>query len=119
MIGHVGLYVENLEKSDYFYRPLLQNIGYEVLFVLPQCIAYGVEGKPFFEIYTGKLPSSPIHVAFHVTSKQEVESFYQRGLTLGATDNGKPGYRTYFSGYYAAYLTAVNGHNLEALYWDE
>jgi len=38
---------------------------------------------------------------------------------LGAQDNGAPGYRKYFPGYYAAFIIDPNGHNLEAVFWDE
>lgn len=117
MLGHIGLYVENLLINDNFYRPLLQTIGYQVIIEVPQCVAYGKDGVPFFEIYTGKPKSSPIHIAFHVESKELVEQFHASAVRLGATDNGKPGYRRYFSNYYATFIIDPNGHNLEALYW--
>lgn len=116
MIAHIGIYVDDLKKSDAFYRSLFQVIGYEVVLTIPQCIAYGFNNEPLFEIYTGKPKSSSIHVAFHVKSKQIVESFYTRALSLGGQDNGKPGYRDYFPNYYAAFITDLNGNNLEALF---
>lgn len=119
MIGHIGFYVEDLKKSDEFYRPLLKVLGYEVILALPQCVAYGVGGVPFFEIYTGKPRSKGIHIAFHAHDKQTVDNFYSVALSLGGQDHGKPGYRDYFPGYYAAFITDPNGHNLEALFWGQ
>ena len=93
-------------------------LEYEVIFTREQCIAYGQNGIPIFEIYTGKQPSRHLHIAFKVSSKQMVEQFHTTGLLLGAQDNGAPGYRDYAPGYYAAFIIDKNGHNLEALYWD-
>lgn len=117
MIGHLGIYVDDILKSDDFYRPLLEVIGYATIISVPQCRAYGKNGIPFFEIYTGKPKTSPIHVAFMVDSKELVEAFYRTGLSLGAQDNGAPGYRHYFPNYYASFLIDHHGHNLEALYF--
>jgi len=114
MIGHIGFYVDDLQKSDKFYRPLLEVIGYEVIFSLPQCIAYGYNGIPLFEIYSGKQASSGIHLAFLVKDKKTVDTFHSVALSLGGKDNGKPGYREYTPSYYASFIIDPNGHNLEA-----
>lgn len=117
MLAHIGFYVDDLQKSDAFYRPLLSAIGYEVILSIPQCIAYGVNGVPLFEIYTGKPKSERIHIAFNVANKEMVEKFHTVALSLGGIDNGKPGYRDYFPNYYASFIMDPNGHNLEALFW--
>lgn len=118
MLAHIGFYVSDLKKSNEFYEPLLKSIGYEIILQIPNCIAYGKNGVPWFEIYTGKEPTSPFHIAFNAHSQQEVENFYDFALKLGAHDNGKPGFRDYFPGYYAAFIIDPhNGHNLELLYW--
>lgn len=119
MIGHIGFYVDDLQKNDAFYCPLLKTLGYEVIFSLPNCVAYGVHGTPVLEIYTGKPKSERIHIAFNVSSKKMVQDFYDAALRLDATDNGKPGFRDYVPGYYAAFIIDPNGHNLEALFWEQ
>lgn len=116
MLGHIGFYVGDLQKSDEFYRPLLKAIGYEVIFSLPQCVAYGTKGVPLFEIYTGKAKSTGIHIAFQVRDKETVEAFHAAALALGAEDNGKPGLRDYTPNYYASFIIDLNGHNLEAAF---
>jgi predicted lactoylglutathione lyase len=118
MIAHIGLYVKNLKDSATFYIPALKTIGYEVIFQNDFCIALGKNKTPFFEIYTDKPFSSPIHIAFECKSKEDVNIFYNAAIDLGATDNGKPGYRDYFPNYYACYVIDPNGHNLEALFWN-
>lgn len=116
MISHVGLYVKNIKDSGRFYMPALKAIGYEIIFQNDLCIAFGQEKTPFFEIYADKPPSSPIHIAFECKSKEEVSLFYNTAIDLGATDNGKPGYRDYCPNYYASFVIDPNGHNLEALF---
>ncbi|MCS5711999.1 hypothetical protein [Candidatus Berkiella aquae] len=41
MIAHLGFYVDDLQKSDAFYCSLLKVIGYDVIYSLPQFVAYG------------------------------------------------------------------------------
>jgi len=117
MLGHIGFYVDNLQESDKFYRPLLKTIELEVIFEVPQCVAYGKNGNPYFEIYTGKPKSSPIHIAFRAKSREQVDEFHEIGLTLGAKDNGAPDVRKWeWFQYYAFFIIDPNGHNLEALF---
>jgi hypothetical protein len=119
MLAHIGLYVENVKKSGEFYIPLLNTIGYELVIQNDFCIALGKEGVPFFEIYGGKSPSSPIHIAFTCKSQEAVNLFYRTAIDLGAEDNGAPGYRypEYFKNYYAGFVTDLNGHNLEGVFF--
>jgi len=39
-------------------------------------------------------------------------------ITAGAKDNGRPGYRDYSPGYYAAFIYDPDGHNIEAVWYD-
>ncbi|MCL9684308.1 hypothetical protein [Legionella maioricensis] len=117
MISHIGIYVENLKNSSEFYIPLLEAINWEVIIKNDFCVAMGKGNIPFFEIYTGKPASSPIHIAFECASKEEVKTFYNTALQLNASDNGKPGYRDYFPDYYSSFVIDQNGHNLEGLYF--
>ena len=58
------------------------------------------------------------HLAFEAKNQLEVEAFYEAALAAGATDNGGPGYRDYWPGYYAALVCDPDGHNIEALWYD-
>ena len=119
MIDHIGIYVNDLNKGDNFYRSLFETIWYEIIFEHLQCIAYGVDGNPCFEIYTGKPASSNLHIAFYVKIKEQVSAFYKEAIILGGEDNGIPGYRDYCPCYYAAFVIDLNGHNLEAVFIDK
>jgi predicted lactoylglutathione lyase len=60
----------------------------------------------------------PTHLAFEAKNQQEVEAFYKAALDAGAADNGGPGYRDYWPGYYAAFVYDRDGHNIEAVWYD-
>ena len=58
-----------------------------------------------------------LHLAFTATSRQQVEAFHRAALAAGGKDNGAPGLRSEYSGrYYAAFVIAPDGHNVEAVY---
>jgi predicted lactoylglutathione lyase len=60
--------------------------------------------------------TSRIHLAFQVESREQVQRFYEAGLSAGGRDNGKPGERHYHPGYYAAFLLDPDGNNIEAVH---
>jgi predicted lactoylglutathione lyase len=60
----------------------------------------------------------PTHLAFEAQSREQVERFYKAALAAGGKDNGGPGYRDYWPGYYAAFVHDPDGHNIEAVWYD-
>jgi catechol 2,3-dioxygenase-like lactoylglutathione lyase family enzyme len=90
-----------------------------------QACGFGREQKPDFWI--GKGPTSfqrpehlalitPVHVAFHARSREEVRAFHAAALAAGGTDFGAPGLRPeYHPGYYGAFVLDPDGHNMEAV----
>jgi predicted lactoylglutathione lyase len=49
-----------------------------------------------------------------------VHAFYDAAMKAGATDHGAPGPRQEYSpDYYAAFVLDRDGHNIEAVYYDE
>jgi predicted lactoylglutathione lyase len=61
----------------------------------------------------------PTHIAFQASSSAQVEGFYKAALAAGGKDNGGPGYRNYSPGYYAAFVYDPDGHNIEAVWYDD
>ena len=48
-----------------------------------------------------------------------VDKFHATGLAAGAVDDGLPGPRIEYSeAYYGAFLHDLEGHKIEAMYWD-
>jgi catechol 2,3-dioxygenase-like lactoylglutathione lyase family enzyme len=59
---------------------------------------------------------APLHIAFAAATRAEVDAFHRAALAAGGTDNGAPGLRPqYHAHYYAAFVIAPDGHNIEAV----
>lgn len=127
MIDHSGINVSDLSKSKTFYQQALAPIGYTVLMELPASVTgscdvagLGEAGKPDFWLTqsTADRPahSPALHFAFRVSSRAQVNNFYQAALAAGGKDNGAPGLRPhYHPNYYGAFVLDPDGHNIEAV----
>lgn len=118
MIAHTTIPVSNYQKSKAFYTRALAPLGYI------NNMEEGDEAAGFFDGKNTDLwivletTVIPTHVAFEAKTQAEVESFYRTALSAGASDNGGPGYRDYWPGYYAAFVLDPDGHNIEAVWYD-
>ncbi len=127
MIDHTGVIVSDFERSRAFYTQALAPIGYALLAEIPAAVTqsvdvagFGEPPKPDFWI-SGATPDKPVnhppvHVAFRVTSRDQVDAFYAAALGAGGRDNGAPGPRPhYHANYYGAFVLDPDGHNIEAV----
>lgn len=117
LIDHIQLVVRDLAASRRFYEAVLQAID----------VPIGGSGDDFFwadELFVstadsraaqGKLTGRH-HLAFQARDHAMVDAFYKAGLAAGGTDNGAPGERPYYPGYYAAFLLDPDGNNIEAVH---
>lgn len=123
MIDHTGISVGDFERSKAFYTKALSAIGYALLMELPASVTgstdvagFGEPPKPDFWISKGIPNQPPIHVAFRVNSRAQVDAFYQAAMAAGGRDNGAPGIRPhYHQHYYGAFVLDPDGHNVEAV----
>ena len=58
-----------------------------------------------------------VMVALQVDSKEKVDALYEKAMSLGATDEGKPGPRG--DNFYAAYFRDLDGNKLNFFYFDQ
>jgi predicted lactoylglutathione lyase len=118
MIAHTGLAVRDYQASKTFYKKALSPLGYTNN--MEHGEAGGFNDGKNTDFWIGKNDTVvPTHLAFEATSKQEVEEFYKAALDAGGKDNGSPGYRKdYWPGYYAAFVYDLDGHNIEAVWFD-
>lgn len=123
MIDHTGVSVSDFAKSKEFYTKALAAIGYALLMEFPASVTghtdvagFGEPPKADFWISKG-VPNHPaLHIAFRVSSRAQVDAFYQAALAAGGRDNGAPGPRPhYHEHYYGAFVLDLDGHNIEAV----
>jgi catechol 2,3-dioxygenase-like lactoylglutathione lyase family enzyme len=73
-------------------------------------------GRHDFWLTKGKV-GTPNHLAFHADDERAVDDFYRAAIAAGGKDNGAPGLRNEYG--YAAFVLDPDGHNVEAVIWDE
>ena len=96
-------------------------LGYNVVLEIQDTIvAYGTHVHNMLELRQADQHaplSSHIHLGFQARSQSYVDQFHHIALEKGGVCNGQPGFRPeYEKGYYAAFVTDPDGHNLEAVY---
>jgi catechol 2,3-dioxygenase-like lactoylglutathione lyase family enzyme len=116
MIEHVSMRCSDSKKSRKFYERALKPLGYVCDKVYGDSFGFAESGRHDFWVTKGKV-GTPLHVAFHAASTSAVDEFYAAALKAGAKDNGKPGPREEYG--YAAFVLDPDGHNVEAVIWDE
>lgn len=117
MIAHTGITVRDFIAAKRFYEQALAPLGYTAAMEHGESAGFN-DGKNT-DFWIGRGAVHPMHVAFEAKSKEEVEAFYRAALAAGGRDNGKPGYRReYWPGYYAAFVHDLDGHNIEAVWYD-
>ena len=117
MIAHTTLPVSDYKKSKAFYIKALAPLGYKNNMGSGKVAGFN-DGKNT-DLWIIRVDSViPSHLAFEAKSRQAVEAFYNAALAAGAKDNGSPGYRDYWPGYYAAFVYDPDGHNIEAVWYD-
>src|SRR5262249_39215211 len=123
MFDHVGIVVADLKRSLGFYGRVLEPLGLRILEEHQRgpgdgwaVMSTGAPRSPFFVVAAGRptfwgadaRPSaSPVHLCFTAASKDAVDEFHGRGLSLGAKDNGAPGIRR--PPFYCAFLIDFDG----------
>jgi catechol 2,3-dioxygenase-like lactoylglutathione lyase family enzyme len=129
MIDHTGVVVRDFAASKAFYSTALSAIGLSLLMEFPASVTgsvdvagFGAPDKmaqgvsPEFWLARGTPGSTPVHIAFRVSSHALVDAFHKAALGAGGRDNGLPGLRPqYHPGYYAAFVLDPDGHNIEAV----
>jgi catechol 2,3-dioxygenase-like lactoylglutathione lyase family enzyme len=116
---HVGFSVADFPASRTFYTAALAPLGWTTQMEGDGWSMMGPEGKRAFWFGVVALAGPPpghIHLAISAPDRAAVDAFHAAALAAGGADNGAPGLRPqYHPDYYAAFITDLNGHNLEAV----
>jgi catechol 2,3-dioxygenase-like lactoylglutathione lyase family enzyme len=122
-ICHASIGTNNLTKAISFYVPLLKTLNIDVFCQYEHAIAFG-KGYPEFWVqvpFDQQLASvgNGTHFAFVAANRGQVNEFYRVAISLGAKDEGKPGPRAdYGEPYYGCFVRDLDGHKIEASFWD-
>lgn len=124
IMAHVSIGTNRFDEAIEFYDKVLATIGATRIVEIPGiAIAYG---KQFPEFWV-QIPynqqaaevANGVHFAFLADSKEVVDAFYQAALDAGGVCDGRPGPREdYSEAYYGCFLRDLEGHKIEAMYWD-
>jgi len=118
MIAHTTLQVRDYAKSKAFYLKVLEPLGYKSNMEYGESAGFN-DGKNTDLWIAQSKQVVPTHLAFEAKSAADVEAFHRAAIAAGAKDNGKAGYRPdYWPGYYAAFVHDLDGHNIEAVWYD-
>jgi len=116
MFDHLGFGVTNLAESKAFFLSALRPLGVSVAMESPYGVGLGRGGKPSMWLHETKDVPARLHIAIAADTRAEVDAFYAAALAAGGEDNGAPGLRPhYHPNYYAAFVIAPDGHNIEAV----
>lgn len=118
MFDHVKFGVSDYAASKAFFLNALAPIGLVV--VSEGEPAYGVElssdNRTSLCLFQTDEKPAHLHLAFVADNRQQVDAFYRAALEAGGKDNGAPGLRPrYHAHYYAAFVIAPDGHNIEVV----
>ena len=118
MFDHVKFGVSDYAASRSFFLEALAPIGMAV--VSEGSPTYGVEmspdGKTSLCLFETRETPAHLHLAFTAKSRRQVDAFHRAALAAGGRDHGAPGLRPqYHANYYAAFVIAPDGHNIEVV----
>jgi catechol 2,3-dioxygenase-like lactoylglutathione lyase family enzyme len=116
MIEHISLRCSDARASREFYERALAPLGYVVDKEYGDAFGFIQGGRHDFWVTEGTV-GTPNHLAFHADAAAAVDEFYRAAIAAGGKDNGAPGLRPEYG--YAAFVLDPDGHNVEAVIWDE
>ncbi|MCB9623116.1 MAG: VOC family protein [Sandaracinus sp.] len=126
MLHHLSLGVVDVERAARFYDAALAPLGYVRVWsdLRPgetgQAVGYGERGggdRLALKQVDRVVPQAGFHLALAAPSRAAVDAFHAAALAVGGTDHGAPGLRErYGPDYYAAFVTDVDGHRIEAVF---
>jgi predicted lactoylglutathione lyase len=116
MIGYITLGTNDIKKSAAFYDKLLAELGAKRLMESDKFIVWGTSptspGLSVTAPFDGKPATigNGVMVALIVKEPAQVDSLYNKALSLGAKDEGPAGPRG--QGFYAGYFRDPDGNKL-------
>ncbi|MGF7158808.1 catechol 2,3-dioxygenase-like lactoylglutathione lyase family enzyme [Rhodoligotrophos appendicifer] len=124
IMSHVSVGTNDFKRAVRFYDDVLATIGAKRILEHDGAVAYGKLYPEFWvqrplDGGTGSVGNGT-HFGFFARSRAEVDAFYQAALDAGASGEGAPGPRPHYGDpYYGCFVRDLDGHKIEAAFWDE
>jgi len=123
IMSHVSLGTNDFHKATVFYDKVLKTIGAARVMEVEGAVAYGKMFPEFWVQTPGdEKPAqnaNGTHFGFVASSKEAVHAFWEAALEAGATPDGEPGPRPHYGEpYYGCFVRDLDGHKIEATFWD-
>ncbi|MBL8895522.1 MAG: VOC family protein [Rhizobiales bacterium] len=124
MLSHVSIGTNDIARARKFYEAVLSTLGCRIVMEHPGAVAFGRDYPEFWlgTAFDGKEATvgNGSHFGFNAESREEVDRFYAAALANGAKPDGEPGGREdYGEPYYGCFVRDLDGHKIEATFWDE
>jgi len=122
VLSHLSFGVADLAMAAAFYDGVLAALGFARVWSNEDGVGYGKTGGNdrlalFAQADRPSPPGPGFHLAFEAPTRAAVDAFHAAALRLGGRDEGGPGVRPHYSPtYYAAFVTDLDGHKLEAVH---
>jgi len=116
MIGYITLGSNDIKRSGEFYDQIFKVLGAKRIHEDVASIAWATDSKSV--IFTTISPANGepatagngTMIALSANSQEQVESLYEKALSLGASDEGAPGIRS--GGFYCSYVRDLDNNKL-------
>lgn len=123
ILSHVSIGTNQFEQALAFYDAVLTALGCRRLMEHPDAVAYGKQYPEFWlqTPFDGQPATvgNGTHIGFVAPTKASVHAFYEAALAAGGQDEGAPGARAdYGEPYYGCFVRDLDGHKIEATFWD-
>jgi catechol 2,3-dioxygenase-like lactoylglutathione lyase family enzyme len=123
IISHVSIGTNQYDKARPFYDVVLATLDIVTIMEHPGAVAYGRQYPEFWLCvpHDGQTASvgNGFHMGFIAANKEQVHKFHEAAIAAGATCDGPPGPRPlYGEPYYGCFVRDLDGHKIEAAYWD-
>jgi catechol 2,3-dioxygenase-like lactoylglutathione lyase family enzyme len=124
ILSHISIGTNNFERAIAFYDQVLPTLSCKRLMEHPGAIAYGKQYPEFWVCtpfdHQPATVGNGTHVGFIAPSKEAVHAFYDAAISAGGTGDGVPGGRSdYGEPYYGCFIRDLDGHKIEAAFWNE
>lgn len=125
ILSHVSLGTRDMTNALAFYEAVLPTLAIRVVERVDEnAVAFGRAWPEFWLVTPENDDVASVgngtHVGFHAASRADVDAFHAAALRAGGTDLGAPGPRPHYGEpYYGCFIADLDGHKIEAAFWDD